>query len=93
MPEIAGMLSRLAGHAVTYRHRPPAEHRKRLIASGLSEMVADLLLGLDRIFRESVLAETTNTVTNLTGREPRSVEDWLSDNIAAFRKRPGTATV
>ncbi|CAO3427531.1 SDR family oxidoreductase [Azospirillum endophyticum] len=88
MPEIAGMLSRLAGHAVTYRHRTATEQREVLIASGVGEMVADLLLGLDGIFRDSVLAETTNTVRELTGREPRSVEGWLSDNIADFQKRP-----
>ncbi len=91
MPEIAEVLSRLVGHTVTYRHRTPAEHREVLIASGVSEMVADLLLGLDRIFGESVLAETTNTYKDLTGQEPRSAAGWLSDNIAAFRKQPAPA--
>lgn len=36
-----------------YQHRTPSEHRKVLISSGASDLVADLLLGIDRLFRES----------------------------------------
>jgi uncharacterized protein YbjT (DUF2867 family) len=86
MPEIADELSGLLGRAVTYQHRSPAEQREKLLASGLSEFVADLLLGLDRVFYESTLAETTTTVRELTGHAPRPVTDWLSDNISLFRK-------
>jgi len=86
MPEIADELSGLLGRAVTYQHRSPAEQRERLLASGLNEFVADLLLGLDRLFYESTLAETTTTVRELTGHAPRPVTDWLSDNISLFRK-------
>ncbi|MBP0495131.1 NAD(P)H-binding protein [Pararoseomonas indoligenes] len=84
MPEVADELSRLLGRSVTYQHRTPAEHRDVLIASGLDNMVAGLLLGLDQLFREGVLAETTNTVSDLTGKEARPVAGWLRDNISAF---------
>jgi uncharacterized protein YbjT (DUF2867 family) len=87
MPEVAEELSRLLGETVLYQHRTHDEHRGVLIASGVSEMVADLLLGLDGMFRESVLAETTSTFSELTGQTPRSVAGWLSDNIAVFRKK------
>ena len=85
MPEIANEMSRLLGRLVTYQHRSPAEQREKLMASGLNEFVADLLLGLDRLFYESVLAETTSTVRELTGHAPRPVTDWLSDNISVFQ--------
>ena len=88
MPEIANELSRLLGRTVSYTHRSHAEQREILVASGTGEMAADLLLGLDRIFRESALAETTTTVTDLTGEKPRSVMDWLADNLDDFG--PGT---
>lgn len=87
MPEVAEELSELLGRRVSYEHRTLAEHRAVLIGSGVSEMVADLLLGLDRVFRESVLAETTRTVASLTGREPRSIVDWLKDHLAAFEPK------
>lgn len=86
MPGIAGELSGLLGRTVTYQHRSPAEQRETLLASGLNEFVADLLLGLDRAFYESTLAETTTTVRELTGHAPRPVTDWLKDNISLFRK-------
>ena len=86
MPGIADEMSGLLGRAVTYQHRSPAEQREKLLASGLNEFVADLLLGLDRLFYESTLAETTTTVRELTGHAPRPVTDWLSDNISLFRK-------
>ena len=89
MPEIAGELSSLLGRSVAYARRSRTEHRELLVASGVGEMAADLLLGLDRIFQESALAETTTTVTELTGKTPRSVKHWLLDNLDDFR---GTAT-
>jgi NAD(P)H dehydrogenase (quinone) len=87
MPEVAGTLSRLLGRPVEYIHRSVTHHRKLLIESGVSEMVADLALGLDRLFNESVMAEVTATCSDLTGKPPRSVEEWLRDNLGLFQKR------
>lgn len=84
MPEIADELCRILGRPVVYARRSRVEHRAVLVSSGVSEMVADLLLGLDRIFREGSLAETTTTVADLTGKNPRSATDWLHDNRTAF---------
>lgn len=86
MPEVAEEISKLLGRTVTYQQRSPAEQREKLLASGLSEFVADVLLGLDRLFYQSVMAETTTTFKALTGREPRSVAGWLGENISKFRK-------
>ena len=86
MPKIAEEISKLLGRTVTYQQRSPAEQREKLLASGLNEFVADLLVGLDRLFHDSALAETTSTVENLTGHAPRSAADWLSENISKFRK-------
>lgn len=92
MPEIADELSRLLDRPVTYARRTIKEHRNVLVSSGVSEMVADLLLGLDRIFREGVLAETTGTVTDLTGKKARSATDWLLDRREAFGPATRTPT-
>ncbi|WP_302120611.1 NAD(P)H-binding protein [Allorhodopirellula heiligendammensis] len=86
MPEVALELSRLLGQMVEYRHRDRAEHRKLLIESGASDMAADLRLGLDRLFKDSVLAETTNTILDVTGKKARSVSGWLSDNLSLFQR-------
>ncbi len=85
MPDIADDLSRLLGRTVAYRHRSPAEHRAILMALGVSELVADVLLGIDRLFHGSVLAETTCTVADLTGTAPRSTSAWLGENVRIFQ--------
>lgn len=85
MPGIAEALSAILGRPVVYHHRTHDAHRAVLLASGASAMVADLLLGLDRLFREGILAETTTTVAELTGRAARSAVDWLRENAALFQ--------
>jgi uncharacterized protein YbjT (DUF2867 family) len=86
MPQIAEELSRLLGRKVIYEQRTPAAQRAQLLRSGLNEFVADLLLGLDKVFRASALAETTSTVEGLTGHAPRSVPAWLAENLEVFSK-------
>lgn len=85
MNQVAEELTRLLGHPVTYVERSPAEQREALLGAGLAPLVADLLVGLDQMFRESVLAETTSTVEELTGKAPRSLTEWLTDNLDVFR--------
>jgi NAD(P)H dehydrogenase (quinone) len=86
MQEIAKELSKLLGHPVVYISRSLEEERAALLASGLTPFVADLLVGLDQMFRESVLGETTSTVEELTGEPPRKLSRWLVENIEAFRR-------
>jgi NAD(P)H dehydrogenase (quinone) len=85
MQQVADQLSSLLGHPVVYSHRSPEEQRAALLAEGLSPLVADLLTGLDQMFRESSLGETTSTVETLTGKPPRTLEQWLAENIEMFR--------
>lgn len=86
MPEVAEELSVNLGKTISYDQRTPDEQRTILIASGVGELVADVLLGIDHLFRGSVLAETTSTFASLTGRPPRSVQAWLRENIALFQQ-------
>lgn len=84
MDELAGELTRLLGKPVRYAQRTPEEERRRLLASGVSEFVADILVGLDRTVHESALQEVTATVQLLTGHAPRRLQDWLEENLALF---------
>ncbi len=87
MRQLAEQLSTLLGQPVAYNHRSPEEQRAALLADGLPPLVADLLVGLDQVFRESVLAETTSTVEALTGKPPRTLQQWLVENIEIFRNK------
>ncbi|ATO32528.1 NAD(P)H azoreductase [Dickeya dianthicola] len=86
MTEVAEELTRLLGHPVTYVHISPAQQREALLGSGLSSFTTDLLLGLDRLFRESAIGETTLTVEEITGKAPRSLTEWLTDNLTIFQR-------
>ena len=85
MQQVAEELSSLLGHPVVYNHRSPEEHRAALLADGLPPLVADLMVGLDQMFRESFYREITLTVEDLTGEAPRPLQKWLAENIAVFR--------
>jgi uncharacterized protein YbjT (DUF2867 family) len=85
MQQVAEHLSTLLGKRVAYNHRSPEEQRATLLADGLPPLVADLLVGLDQVFRESVLGETTSTVEALTGKPPRTLQQWFAENIELFR--------
>jgi uncharacterized protein YbjT (DUF2867 family) len=85
--QIAEQLSSLLGHPVVYINRSPDQQRAALLAEGLSPLVADLLVGLDQVFRDSALGETTATVEALTGKPPRTLPQWLAENIELFRSR------
>jgi NAD(P)H dehydrogenase (quinone) len=89
MRQAAEQLSTLLGQPVAYNDRSPEEQRAALLADGLPPLVADLLVGLDQVFRESVLGETTSTVEALTGKPPRTLQQWLAENIEIFRQRTG----
>jgi uncharacterized protein YbjT (DUF2867 family) len=86
MPQVAEELSSLLGHTVAYTHRSPAAQHSELVADGLSPFVAEILVGLDRIFHDSILTERTFTVEDLTGTPPRSLSAWLRENLEAFKK-------
>jgi hypothetical protein len=57
------------------------DHRPKAIDVGPE----DLMMGLEQTFRESVLGETTSTVKELTGEAPRSLPEWLAENIGLLR--------
>lgn len=85
MQQVAEELSRLLGHPVAYVNRSLEEERAALLAGGLAPFIADLIAGLEQIFRDSALGETTSTVEELTGEPPRTLPQWLAENIAVFR--------
>jgi NAD(P)H dehydrogenase (quinone) len=86
MPQVAEELSNLLGHPVVYKSRTLDQERAALVAAGLSPFVTDLFVGLDQMFRDSALGETTSTFEELTGKLPRTLQQWLVENIEVFRK-------
>jgi uncharacterized protein YbjT (DUF2867 family) len=84
MTEVAAEFSRQLGREVRYLHRSRTEQRELLTRAGASELAIEMRLGLDLLFEQSAQAETTSTVSDFTGKAPRSVATWISDNLSLF---------
>jgi NAD(P)H dehydrogenase (quinone) len=82
--EIAAIASEIAGRPVRHVSVDPADLQKGLIAAGLPQIYADLLVEYDVDAAEGYHAIATPTVRELTGREPTPVRDFLAAQRAAL---------
>ncbi|MCW2672599.1 MAG: hypothetical protein JWP14_1188 [Frankiales bacterium] len=84
-PEIAQLLSRVLGHPVTYVPVSPDDRRAELLARGVPEFFAELLLSLETGAEAGQMSAVTTTLKELLGHEPRTLEEFLIENAAQFR--------
>ena len=82
--DVATLLTRMLGRPIRYDAMTVEERRAQLDASGLAAWRVELLLGLDEINRSDLYATPTDTVQQLTGHPPRTVEEYIERNRAAF---------
>jgi uncharacterized protein YbjT (DUF2867 family) len=85
MPEIADELARQLDRPVHYTARTPDEQGTALADAGMAPARAEILVGLDRFFRDSALAETTLTVEDLLGRPATNLPTWLTGHLELYR--------
>ena len=83
-PEVAARLTQALGRPIRYDAVSIEERRAQLEAAGLASWRVELVLGLDEINRSDLYATPTDTVRQLTGHPPRTVEEYIERNRAAF---------
>ena len=83
-PEVAARLTQALGRPIRYDAVSIEERRAQLEADGLASWRVELVLGLDEINRSDLYATPTDTVRQLTGHPPRTVEQYIERNRAAF---------
>lgn len=83
--DVAAILSRVSGRSLKHVRVDDAEARRRMIATGMPEGYADLLVGLDAAIRAGAEDRVTDTVERVTGRPPRSFEAFARANAEALR--------
>jgi (4-alkanoyl-5-oxo-2,5-dihydrofuran-3-yl)methyl phosphate reductase len=64
---------------------PEAAARSGMLAEGMPRELVEALLELMALTRAGHGEKTTNTVAEVLGREARTFDVWVKDNIAAFR--------
>jgi uncharacterized protein YbjT (DUF2867 family) len=81
--DVAEKLSQALGRPVTYVDAPDDAVRQGLLGAGLNEWFAGALVGLYQDYRRSgtggYAAQVTDTVEQLTGRPPRTLDTLLAE--------------
>jgi NAD(P)H dehydrogenase (quinone) len=86
--DVAARVSAVFAREVDYDDLPEAQAKEQMQASGLSPWQVDGDLELFDWIRHGAMDSVTSTVRDLTGDDPHTIEDWLSEMRAAFVGRP-----
>jgi len=86
--DVAARVSAVFAREVDYEDLPPGRARELMLASGLSRWKVDGNLELFDWIRQGGADTVTTAVRDVTGDDPHSVQDWLSESRASFVGRP-----
>lgn len=76
--ELAQIVSAITDRPVTYVPVEPEVLKAGMVAAGLPDFVAGMLVSFDVAIAQGVLAVVSTTVADLTGKAPQSVHDFLA---------------
>jgi uncharacterized protein YbjT (DUF2867 family) len=82
---IAAELTAATDRPVSYVGVSDGDARQAMIADALPPMVADAILAIFATQRAGSMADTTDTVREITGRAPRTIAGFARDYAGAFR--------
>jgi NAD(P)H dehydrogenase (quinone) len=82
--DVAERVSAVFARQVDYEDQPASRARELMLARGLDPWKADGVLELFDWIRQGGADTVTDAVHQVTGTDPRPVEDWLSDSRASF---------
>jgi NAD(P)H dehydrogenase (quinone) len=86
--DVAARLSAVFAREVGYEDLPEAQAKEQMQAGGLSPWQVDGNLELFDWIRNGGTDSVTSSVRDVTGDDPRALEDWLSEQRGAFLGRP-----
>jgi uncharacterized protein YbjT (DUF2867 family) len=89
--EIAEVFSEKLGKEVKYINVPGEASKQAMVGMGIPEWIADGYVELSQGFSRNFAASATKNVEILTGREPRSFEQFVDDFMQVFV--PGSEAV
>jgi len=85
--EVAEILSKVVGRKITYAKPGFLRYRSYYIKKrGLEKGYVNVTVALYFMTRMGTAKEVTNGFYELTGRKPRTLEDFAKDNIQSFTK-------
>jgi uncharacterized protein YbjT (DUF2867 family) len=88
LTEIASQFSKVLGYQVRYVDQPVDEFRERLRSVGMNPWRVDAVVMELQSIAAGAIDHTTDTVQKLLGRPPHSLQQFIADHAAAFRRPP-----
>ena len=82
---VAEELSAVAGLPIPFVAVPDVAARQALVGAGIPEFVAGQLVTLFGLLRQGAYEQTTDAVSGITGREPRTLAAFVRDHAELFR--------
>ena len=85
MNEVAEKLSAALGQPVKYVNIPPDEDKAGMTDAGMPDWMADAWEKLSQMISQGGANKVTNDVIEVTGKEPRSFDQFARDHTQAFQ--------
>jgi uncharacterized protein YbjT (DUF2867 family) len=82
--ELAQKIGALIGKPVSYTWSPGDESRRVMQEMGFAEWMADVVTEMDEAYSTGRYGYTTDAVKQITGQEPRSVDQYLEEFAFVF---------
>jgi uncharacterized protein YbjT (DUF2867 family) len=82
--DIAQVFGQVVGRPVRYVDVPVDQARAGMLGEGMPDWLVDAVLDLAAFYRTGAASLVSGDVERLTGRGPRSVEDFIRDHPAVF---------
>jgi uncharacterized protein YbjT (DUF2867 family) len=89
--DVADRLSRALGRKVSYVAIPEEAQRKAMLGAGMPAEQVTAILDLMEYYHTGACATVDSTLENIIGREPRTLDAFLSENADSFRQSAATA--
>ena len=83
--DICTALEQALDHPVHYRECSFEQATQNMAQSGMPDWLAQAINELSMGMREGIFDKVTTVVQNVARRRPRTLEEFINDNIAAFR--------
>ncbi|WP_406146707.1 SDR family oxidoreductase [Streptomyces sp. NBC_01012] len=83
LAEYATVISAATGKEIVYKNVPAAAHQEILVAAGLPEAFAAIMVDVDEAIARGRLAGTSGDLARLTGRPTTPLADTVAEAVAA----------
>jgi uncharacterized protein YbjT (DUF2867 family) len=85
LAQAADTLSKAVGKTIKYVDLPNDAYRGALLGAGLIPQFVDAYIQFWDVVKAGYAAGVSPAVEQITGKKPRSLDDWARDNAASFR--------